>query len=286
MKTNIVKLFFGAAVALSTVSCEDFLTVSPVNKVGAETFFAGEKDLLLFANGMLEKYLPSESTIGLGDANCDLVATKTSTDYYRPNIWDYTKQSGWDIADWRSIRRANYFLENMTRCQSVVDPAVYNHYVGVARFWRAYFYFGKVKTFGNVPWVDHVLDVDDAILFAARDDREFVMSKVLEDLNYACENCLGTDLYKGVINKWVALAFKSRVCLYEGTYRKYHSVNPSTNAAWNNQYETANDFLAEAASAAKEVMTDGGFELYKKGTPEKDFRTIFTSQNPDATKEV
>ena len=53
MKTNIVKLFFGAAVALSTVSCEDFLTVSPVDKVGAETFFAGEKDLLLFANRML-----------------------------------------------------------------------------------------------------------------------------------------------------------------------------------------------------------------------------------------
>ena len=89
-----------------------------------------------------------------------------------------------------------------------------------------------------------------------------------------------------MINKWVVLAFKSRVCLYEGTFRKYHSVNPSTNAAWNNQYETANDFLTAAASAAKEVMTDGGFELYKKGTPEKDFRTIFTSQNPDATKEV
>lgn len=80
MKTNIVKLFFGAAVALSTVSCEDFLTVSPVDKVGAETFFAGEKDLLLFANGMLQNYLPSESTIGLGDAYCDLVATKTSND--------------------------------------------------------------------------------------------------------------------------------------------------------------------------------------------------------------
>lgn len=76
-----------------------------------------------------------------------------------------------------------------------------------------------------------MLDIDDAILFAARDDREFVMSKVLEDLDYACENCLGTDVYKGVINKWVVLAFKSRVCLYEGTFRKYHSVNPSTNAA-------------------------------------------------------
>lgn len=76
MKTNIVKFLFGAAVALSTVSCEDFLTVSPVDKVGAETFFAGEKDLLLFANGMLQNYLPSESTIGLGDAYCDLVANQ------------------------------------------------------------------------------------------------------------------------------------------------------------------------------------------------------------------
>lgn len=288
MKTNIVKLFLGAAIAFTAVSCEDFLTVEPVDSVGTNSFFTSEKDLLLFANGMLEAYLPSESTIGLGDAYCDLVATKTSSDYYRPNIWDATKQTGWEISNWRNIRRANYMMENMTRCQDVVDAAVYNHYMGVARFWRAYFYYAKVRTFGNVPWIDHVLDVEDDILFKPRDDREYVMSKVLEDLNYACENCLGTDGYIGgntLISKWVALAFKSRVCLYEGTYRKYHTKNPSTDTPWTNQYETSEDFLTEAAKAAEELMTTGPYSL-NKGDVKTAYRTIFTSTSPSATPEV
>lgn len=289
MKTNIVKIFLGAAVAFTTVSCENFLTVNPVDQIDSSQFFASENDLLLYANGMLNGYLPSESTIGLGDGYCDLVSTKTSTDYYRPGIWDPTKQGGWAVSDWRGIRRANNMIQNMVRCKDVVSSEVYNHYEGVARFWRAYFYYAKVKTFGNVPWVDHVLDTDDAILYAGRDDREFVMSKVLEDLNFACTNCLGTSAYtagRTGINKWVALAFKSRVCLFEGTYRKYHTVNPSTNQPWNNQYESAEDFLRASAAASEELMNDSGYELYKTADPSTAFRTLFTSMDPEATNEV
>ena len=87
------------------------------------------------------------------------------------------------------------------------------------------------------------------------------MSKVLEDLNFACQNLSGDTKYNGVINKWVALAFKSRVCLYEGTFRKYHSKNPSTNTAWTNQYETANKFLEECVSASEALM-GGQFSLH------------------------
>ena len=116
--------------------------------------------------------------------------------------------------------------------------------------WRAYFYYAKVQNFGDVPWMDHALDIEDEILYAPRDSREFVMSKVLEDLNFACENLSGDTKFNGVINKWVALALKSRVCLYEGTFRKYHLVNPSTNVAWNDKYGKAEDFLKECVAAS------------------------------------
>lgn len=289
MKQNIFKLLLGAAVAFSAVSCEDFLYKEPIDKVDADTWFSTETDLELYANGMIQSYLPSESTIGLGDANCDLVATKTSGDYYRPGIWNSSKQTGWAYSDWGSIRRANYMIENMTRSQGKVDDMVYNHYAGVARFWRAYFYYSKVRTFGDVPWIDHVFTESDEALFAARDDRELVMHHVLEDLNFACENMQGSGSFaegRTQINKWVALAFKSRVCLFEGTYRKYHDVNPSTNQPWNGQYESADDFLAEAAAAAEELMTAGVFELYNTGSTSTDFRTVFTSMSPTATNEV
>lgn len=279
---NIIRLFAIGAVALTGVACEDFLTADPVNRISAETFFATESDLELYCNGLLESYCPTADGVGMGDSYTDLTASKSGTDFYKPGAaWDAGKQGGWDISSWRNIRRANIMLRDMVRSKGNVSDAVYNHYEGVARFWRAYFYYSKVKSFSNVPWVDHVLDVDDALLYAGRDDREFVMSKVLEDLNFACRNCsTDTKTYKNVINRWVALAFKSRVCLFEGTYRKYHSVNPSTNQPWNNQYESADDFLQEAVNAANTIMTEAGLTLHG------DYHALFTTSALGDVSEV
>ena len=194
MKINIANIFGGIIIALTITSCEDFLSREPIDKVNADTWFSSETDLLLYANGMLQSYLPSESTIGLGDAYCDLVATKTSSDYYRLGVWNSTKQTGWAYSDWENVRRANYMMENMVRSKGKVDDIIYNHYDGVAHFWRAFFYYSKIRTFGDVPWIDKVLEENDPAIYAQRDDRELVMHHVLEDLNFACENLQGSDL--------------------------------------------------------------------------------------------
>ena len=56
---------------------------------------------------------------------------------------------------------------------------------------RAFFYFEKVKRFGDVPWYDAPLEADDPPLYKPQDSREFIMTKVLEDINYACDNMRG-----------------------------------------------------------------------------------------------
>lgn len=290
MKRNFINIFIGAALTLTTSSCSDFLDRDPIDKVNADEWFTSENDLVFYANGLIQSYLPSESTIGLGDGYCDLVATKTSSDFYRPGIWNSSKQTGWAYSDWENIRRVNYMLENMTRSKDIVSSEVYNHFEGVARFWRAYFYYSKVRTFGDVPWIEKVFADTDEDLYAGRDSREYVMHKILEDLNFACENLQksGSTYTKGktLINKWTALAFKSRVCLFEGTYRKYHSVNPSTNTEWTNEFESSSDFLNEAVKASEELIAKGGFTLNDTDNPSYDYRTIFTSMNPSATNEV
>ena len=88
-----------------------------------------------------------------------------------------------------------------------------------------------MKTFGGVPWYDHVVRSDsEEDLYKPRDSREYVMERVLEDLNYACEHCYTSEAWvdNQKINRYIALAIKSRICLFEGTYRKYHRVDPST----------------------------------------------------------
>ena len=179
MKKRILNLFAVAAVALSAVSCEQFLTVEPIDKMSADTYFKNELELELFANGMINSYLPTADGLGYSDSWSDLFCSKTSSDFYRPGIWNADKQGSWGVSNWRNIRRANIMLEGMARSKGNVSDETFNHYQGVARLWRAYFYYAKVQTFGNVPWIDHALDVEDEILYAPCDDREYVMHQFL-----------------------------------------------------------------------------------------------------------
>lgn len=257
-----IKAVLVATIAFTGVSCEKFLSADPIDKVEASKFFKSENELMLYANGLINSYMPDAVEVGLdGDRYCDFVCTKTSEDYNRPGVWGSNKQGGWDISSWRGIRRANILLDKLPNSKANVSESVYNHYEGVGRFWRAYLYYAKMRTFGDVPWTDHALTIkEDAILYAPRTDREELFHNMLQDINFACEN-LQYKGYECVVNKYVALAFKARMCLYEGTYRKYHSTNPSTGEPWKGTFESADKILEECVSACEELMGSGEFAL-------------------------
>jgi hypothetical protein len=81
-----------------------------------------------------------------------------------------------------------------------------------------------------------------------------VMDSVLADLNYACANLpAGNDASRTTVTKWVAYAFKSRVCLFEGTFRKYHTELNLT--------ATADKWLNETVSASDLIMKKGGYKI-------------------------
>ena len=257
-----IKAVLVATIAFTGVSCEKFLSADPIDKVEASKFFKSENELMLYANGLINSYMPDAVEVGLdGDRYCDFVCTKTSEDYNRPGVWGSNKQGGWDISSWRGIRRSNILLDKLPNSKANVNETVYNHYEGVGRFWRAYLYYAKMRTFGDVPWTDHALTIkEDAILYAPRTDREELFHNMLQDINFACEN-LQYKGYECVVNKYVALAFKARMCLYEGTYRKYHSTNPSTGEPWKGMFESADKILEECVSACEELMGSGLFAL-------------------------
>ncbi len=258
------KIFYSiisVAAALSLVSCEKFLTVSPLDKVSADTFFTSEQELKLFANGLIEAYQPTADDIANGsDIASDLTAKRDAAKFWYPgDIYKPSDRGAWS---YNNVRRANVLINNMVRAKGKVSDEIYNHYQGVGRFWRAYFIFGKVQAYGDVPWQETLVDPkDSAMLYAPRDDREYVVHKCIEDLQFAVDNCLGDDTYKNVINKWVAAAYLSRIALYEGTYRKYFDVNTSTYKPWTNKYETADQLLQIAVDASKVIMSSGKFQL-------------------------
>lgn len=141
-------------------------------------------------------------------------------------------------------------LDNMYRCE---DPQVVEKYTAIGRFFRAYFYFDKVKRFGDVPWYDRELGSTDEDLYKPRDSRELVMGHMIEDIDYAI-SVLTAEKSPYRVNKWAALMLKARFCLYEGTFRKYHNVVIEGGL-------TANDYLTLAAEAAYELITKSPYRL-------------------------
>ncbi len=56
----------------------------------------------------------------------------------------------------------------------------------MALFWRAYFYFEKLKQFGRSAWYDEVLSSDrDELLAKPRDSRETVIRHIISDCDEA-----------------------------------------------------------------------------------------------------
>ena len=99
------------------------------------------------------------------------------------------------------------------------------------------------------------------------------MYSLLAYINYATQHIETTsDGSRSLITKYVAYAFKARICLFEGTFRKYHTNLglEGTAAAW----------LSQAESAAKTVMDESGFKIYTGGGTDMSYRELFISPAP------
>jgi len=267
MKNKYIWVLLGG---LSLAACKK-LDQQPESTASKQAVFGTENGLKLYTNSFYGMDLmPKNSTSQ--DAMSDYLAVKSVQDFIREGGFAANNSSGWT---WRDLRNINYFIEN---CNDPAVPAsVRNNYLGIARYFRAYFYMEKVKRFGDVPWINKALEIDDPTLNAGRDKRELVMDSVLADINFACNNISVTnDASRTTVSKWVAYAFKSRVCLFEGTFRKYHTELGLTSSA--------NKWLDDAATAADQIIKNGGYSLNTAGGPGASYRQVFTSNTPLANE--
>ena len=264
-------LFF---LALLSMGCESMITgghnQQPYDKIAPKTAFNDEDGLKLYINSLYNN-LPGGNGIAHNDQISDYLARKTVPTYLKPGAYGPKEAGGWS---WGGLRNINYFLNNAPeQARGEVRDEVLNHYIGVARFFRALYYFKKVKRYGDVPWYNTALDpADSTELYKSQDPRTLVMDSVRADLNYAINNLNDTkNSTASRITKWVALAYKSRICLFEGTYRKYHEEL--------NLKGTAAQWLKEAVTSAEEVMNSGEYSLHESSSnPELSYRELFIDQ--------
>ena len=277
MKPILNKIAIIAGLSL-LASCQSFFDEDPVYSTTTDTFFNSETALETYAIGFLESHLPSAATLTRGDQYSDICVTTQTEGFLKTGGYSAQQANNWARGNWRPLYNVNYYLKHMKDAAPYVDDATMKHYEGVGRFWRAWFYWDKVKTFGDVPWYDEPIDPDDdEQLYKGRDPRDYVMQKVLEDLDFAATWCSKASKYvnTNVINRYVALALKSRICLYEGTWRKYHGLDGSE------------EWLRACVAASEELMGDSPYSLVSTaGEETTNYSKVFKSEEPQYTEVI
>ncbi len=263
-------------------SCTDMLDKEPLDSfTNSPTFWNNPSSVEGYAATFYNLFT------GYGNGgNGDFYFSSFTDDQAKASFteWIYTNVPT-DDANWTStyteIRRANAMIEALNEMATEMDETTKNHWLGVARLMRGWQHWDLVRKYGNCVWVDHVPDTDDPILFAARDDRDMVMDKVLEDLDFACNNINeeGTD----VITTWsrnMARALTADICLWEGTFRKYRTEAENGKGP---DIEGANRFLNYCVTVCQPLMQsyslcDNYQSIYNSTTLEGNPEIIFCKE--------
>ena len=267
------------------VSCD--LTENPKDMASTDMVFGSETGLQNYTYGFYN-YLP-----GYGDAHRINTmmdnAAKIQLEIYEQGAYTTNTETSWD---WSGIRNVNYFIQH--NVDERVPEDVRNNYTGIARLFRAYFYFDKLVKYGEVPWIDKVLEPESPELYKSQDSRDVIISNIIADLDYAWQNITeaGITPNSNTVNKWTALFYKSRFCLFEASFRKYHANGGSEfgDEYLENCTITADELFSEAAEAAELIMNQGPYKLHTTseiytGDGRGAYRDLFISDDA-VTEEV
>lgn len=275
---KFLKYIFLVGFATVLFTACDHLDTEPSETVSTETFFRGANGaaLELYANGF---YPMLSGHGGYQSYGFGMLESDFNSDNMLP--WSYNQRSfGHNVAQtnaggawsWGDLRKANNFLKYYEL--SPATEAEKNNVLGQVLFFKSLDYFNKLREYGDLPWYDNVLETGGEDLYKARDSREVVVSNIVRDLDRAIQ-ALPKKKIVSRVSKDAALALKARVCLFEGSWRKYQGGNE------------ADKYFKLAKEAAAELMKpEYGYSLFKGTTPGKSYYQLFIQANYNSNSEV
>lgn len=265
-----IKILLASSIMLATtVACnDDFMDRFPTTDISDQNFWHSARDMELYCNG-LYTYIKGHGT---GHERSPMLSGDNQSDNMAPQDYDKVAAGEHIVPEsannnewnWTFIRKCNYFLARYQ--QAEISQEEKDAYAAEVYFFKAWDYFEKVKRYGDVPWLTKDLTTESEELFGTRNPRVEVMDSVLACINWAIEKLPAKkNAVSGRINRDVALVLKARICLHEGTYRKYHQIDNSEK------------YLKDAVDAGQTLMKEGNYQIYNTGNPESDYRTLFCS---------
>ncbi|WP_293933074.1 RagB/SusD family nutrient uptake outer membrane protein [Sphingobacterium sp. UBA6645] len=266
-------IFVAAALALSSLSsCEKFLDRPGLTNLNDDNAWTTEDNVRLYANKYYTDFFVG---YGVGFDNGDaLLAGYTFSDdlLFQGNQSQFTRAVPVSqIWSYTNIRSINIMIDRVqNRMSSILSEEAFNHWMGIGRFFRAFRYSQLVQSYGDVPYYDRPVDIDETDeLYKKRTPRNEVMDHVYDDLSFALENVRLNDGVQNV-NRYVVAGFVSRLAMNEGSWQKYYYKNN----------ERAKKFFELALRAAEMVIASGKYDIVT------DYRSQFTSENLAGNKDM
>jgi starch-binding outer membrane protein, SusD/RagB family len=270
---KIINYFIIGGLCLSIASCQkDFIDLNPTAEFTDAVYFRQASDFKAYTASFYSQLQGWDFSTMDNGSDLSANANSNGSDLGHGTI-SVPTSGGWSYT---GIRSCNILLSKATSYTGSDDIS---QYIGEAYFFRAFAYFGLLRTYGGVPIVTTVLDVDAAELQAPRNSRYEVVTQILADLDEAIsrlptEQTIASD-DKGRVSKWAAEACKAQVELYEATWEKYVGTtmdgDGTTSGAGTKGYDAGNvnKYLADVVTLTEDVMENGGYSLWNKNTDTK-----------------
>lgn len=297
MKRSILYILTGL---LLLSSCD--MNLPPKNMVTDDDIMSSEAGLSIYMARMYSqmpwedfKYLaqwgPASYSSWLGSLGIE--GTGEAVDRNDITATFRNERHPWWEHSYILIRDANRLIEGLPNYkENYASEDVYNDYLGQAYFVRAFSYYQMARRYGGVPLVTEVIayPAESDKLERYRSSEEDTWEQILDDFDMAAKLMLPKSSVRGYANKYAALAFKAEAMLYAGSVAKYNSTvsgnltgigAKSKNRVMgfgDNAAELSERWFAEAYKAAREVMKNGSYSLYKKswvaGNKEAQYRNM------------
>lgn len=253
------KIIYGLLIATTAlmVGCnDDFLERPQFDQITDENFWQNEEHLKSVAN-TFTTCMQGSYWLNISEIMADFAPWAVTTAFRTIGGGNYATNIGnlnsiW-VRAYEGIGTANYFLANYNRAVNVA-PEIRERYAAEAYFYRAYNYWLLTNYFGDVPYIDKVLNVESPDVFRGRDKRDFVIDKISKDLedHYQAlpEYITAASSEFGRVSQAAALVLLSRIYLFNGRY-------------------------ADAVDACERAMQNPYHELYSTGKPNEDYYNLF-----------
>jgi hypothetical protein len=290
MKNNIKILIVSLFLGLISNSCDDFLDVPPDAQLSDEIIFSSYNTFQGFLDTNYEMINDPNNTGLVITANmaCETASNGGASPAFIALNTNYQAlgqggRSVWQgmggaatfpfrigetgLYDWwpAGCRISNLALINLDKLTSATQEEK-NRIEGQALFFRAYFNFSILSSYGSIPYLDQVLDQDNIKQpryydYKGKKNYQAASEKAAEDLRRAADllpvSWEAKDL--GRITKGAALGLLTKVLLYAGSPLMEEVANIGSVTSAETDYNK--DYLDRAAKTAVELLNLNAYEL-------------------------